>query len=103
MPGGPVATGGGIGANAPKSKLAGILMVCPSYPLLAFLGPFLILLFSLKRLLLLHSVVFSSVMIPVPSLAFSRCQTGFVPLATLFPSHLASPMATVSRPLSGLL
>ncbi|KAH9978328.1 MFS monosaccharide transporter [Russula compacta] len=26
MPGGPVATGGGIGANAPKSKLAGILM-----------------------------------------------------------------------------
>ncbi|KZT27740.1 MFS monosaccharide transporter [Neolentinus lepideus HHB14362 ss-1] len=26
MPGGPIATGGGIGANAPKSKLAGILM-----------------------------------------------------------------------------
>ncbi|KAI0246702.1 MFS monosaccharide transporter [Lactifluus subvellereus] len=26
MPGGPVAAGGGIGANAPKSKLAGILM-----------------------------------------------------------------------------
>ena len=31
MPGGPVAVGGGIniGANAPKSKLAGILMVRP--------------------------------------------------------------------------
>jgi SP family sugar:H+ symporter-like MFS transporter len=32
MPGGPVAVGGGIGANAPKSKLAGIFMVCPFYP-----------------------------------------------------------------------
>ena len=32
MPGGPVAAGGGIGANAPKSKYAGILMVCPFYP-----------------------------------------------------------------------
>jgi len=32
MPGGPVATGGGIGAKAPKSKYAGILMVCPIYP-----------------------------------------------------------------------
>ena len=30
MPGGPVAAGGGIGANAPKSKFAGILMVRPS-------------------------------------------------------------------------
>ncbi len=29
MPGGPVAAGGGIGANAPKSKLAGIFMVSP--------------------------------------------------------------------------
>jgi SP family sugar:H+ symporter-like MFS transporter len=29
MPGGPVAAGGGIGANAPKSKLAGIFMVRP--------------------------------------------------------------------------
>jgi MFS transporter, SP family, sugar:H+ symporter len=28
MPGGPVAVGGGIGANVPKSKLAGIFMVC---------------------------------------------------------------------------
>ena len=26
MPGGPVAAGGGVGANAPKNKLAGILM-----------------------------------------------------------------------------
>jgi SP family sugar:H+ symporter-like MFS transporter len=26
MPGGPVSTGGGIGANAPKNKWAGILM-----------------------------------------------------------------------------
>jgi hypothetical protein len=34
MPG-PVAMGGGIGANAPKSKFTGILMVRPSslYPL----------------------------------------------------------------------
>jgi len=29
MPGGPVAAGGGIGANAPKNKLAGIFMVSP--------------------------------------------------------------------------
>jgi MFS transporter, SP family, sugar:H+ symporter len=29
MPGGPVAVGGGIGANAPKSKVTGILMVRP--------------------------------------------------------------------------
>jgi MFS transporter, SP family, sugar:H+ symporter len=29
MPGGPVAAGGGIGANAPRSKLAGIFMVRP--------------------------------------------------------------------------
>ncbi|KAI0295354.1 MFS monosaccharide transporter [Multifurca ochricompacta] len=28
MPGGPVSAGGGVGANAPKSKLAGILMTC---------------------------------------------------------------------------
>ena len=48
MPGGPVATGGGIGANAPKSKLAGILMVCPSYPLLAFL-PFSSFCFPQKK------------------------------------------------------
>ena len=27
MPGGPAASGPGLGANAPKSKLAGILMV----------------------------------------------------------------------------
>jgi SP family sugar:H+ symporter-like MFS transporter len=27
MAGGPAVTGGGIGANAPKSKFAGILMV----------------------------------------------------------------------------
>jgi len=27
MPGGPIAAGGGIGANAPKSKIAGVLMV----------------------------------------------------------------------------
>jgi len=32
MPGGPVATGGGIGANTPKTKLAGIVMVCPFSP-----------------------------------------------------------------------
>jgi hypothetical protein len=29
MPGGPVATGGGIGANAPKNKLTGVVMVRP--------------------------------------------------------------------------
>ena len=46
MPGGPVATGGGIGANAPKSKLAGILMVCPLYPTL--FSPSLISLFFPK-------------------------------------------------------
>ena len=27
MPGGPIAAGGGIGANAPKNKLAGVFMV----------------------------------------------------------------------------
>ena len=27
MPGGPVATGGGIGANAPKNKMTGVVMV----------------------------------------------------------------------------
>ena len=32
MPGGPVAAGGGIGANAPKNKLAGVFMVCPFLP-----------------------------------------------------------------------
>jgi hypothetical protein len=32
MPGGPVAAGGGIGANAPKNKLAGVFMVCPFPP-----------------------------------------------------------------------
>jgi MFS transporter, SP family, sugar:H+ symporter len=37
MPGGPVAVGGGIGANAPKSKFSGILMVCPLYPALVSL------------------------------------------------------------------
>ena len=30
MPGGPAAAGYGIGANAPKNKLAGILMVRPT-------------------------------------------------------------------------
>jgi hypothetical protein len=34
MPGGPVAAGDGIGANAPKSKLAGVFMVGPFYPAL---------------------------------------------------------------------
>jgi hypothetical protein len=29
MPGGPVAAGGGIGANAPKNKLTGVVMVRP--------------------------------------------------------------------------
>ena len=29
MPGGPIAAGGGIGANAPKNKLAGVFMVSP--------------------------------------------------------------------------
>ena len=100
MPGGPAAIGAGIGANAPKNKLAGILMVCPFYPALA--SPSLILLRSHKRPVLLRSVVFSSVMTPVPSLAFNRCQTGFALLVTLFPSHPPSPMATVSRPLRGL-
>ena len=32
MPGGPVAAGDGIGANAPKSKLAGVFMVGLFYP-----------------------------------------------------------------------
>jgi MFS transporter, SP family, sugar:H+ symporter len=41
MPGGPVAVGGGIGVNAPKNKMAGIVMVRPIHrahfaPLLKF-------------------------------------------------------------------
>lgn len=41
MPGGPVDIGGGIGANAPKSKIAGILMVgvISSYSPIPFLTP----------------------------------------------------------------
>ncbi len=33
MPGGPVAAGPGIGANAPKNKLTGVVMVRPFHPI----------------------------------------------------------------------
>jgi len=55
-----------------------------------------------QRLLSLHSVVSSSVMIPVPSLVFSRCQTGLKRSAIQFQSQKPSPMATASHPLRGL-
>ena len=48
MPGGPVATGGGIGANGSKSKLAGIFMVSFFFHRAHFAAPFLIL-FSQDR------------------------------------------------------
>ena len=100
MPGGPVAMDGGIGANAPKSKFAGILMVRPSHP--AHFAPPLMLFFSLlSRPLSPHSVVSYSVMIPEPYPVFSRCLTGFVPLVTPFPSRRSSPTATAFHHLKG--
>ena len=98
MPGGPVATGGGIGANAPKNKFTGVLMVRPFPPCsLPFPHTFPLL----SRPPSPHSVVSYLVMILVPSLAFSRCLTGFVPLVTPFPSPQPSLMATASRHLKG--
>ena len=100
MPGGPIAAGGGIGANAPKNKLAGVFMVSPFrrahfVPQLMFFPP------SPSRPLSPHSVASYLVMILVPSLAFSRCLTGFVPLVTPSPSPRPSLMATASRQLKG--
>ena len=98
MPGGPVAVGGGIGANAPKSKFAGIFMVRFFHRV--HFAPHLILYFSfslLSRPLSPHSAASYLAMIPVPSLAFSRCLIGFVPLVTPFLSPQPSPMAMASH------
>jgi hypothetical protein len=99
MPGGPVALGGGIGANAPKSKLAGIFMVRPFRR--AHFAPPLMPFFHFSRPLSPHSVASYLVMILVPSPAFSKCLTGFVPLVTPFPSPQPSLMATASHHLKG--
>src|SRR6267154_4706270 len=99
MPGGPVAAGGGIGANAPKSKLAGIFMVRPFHR--AHFPPLILFFSLLSRPLSPHSVASYLVMTPVPSPAFSRCLTGFVPLVTLFPSPQPSLTATVYHPRKG--
>ena len=95
MPGGPVAAGGGSGLNAPKNKLAGIVMVRPFYRA-RFVSP-LMLFLLLSRPLSPHSVASYLAMILVPSPAFSRCLTGFVPLVTPFPSPQPSLMATASH------
>ena len=99
MPG-PIATGGGIGANAPKNKLTGVVMVRPFPPcsLRSPSHPFFPL---LSRPLSPHSVASYLVMILVPSPVFSRCLTGFVPLVTPFPSRRSSPTATAFHHLKG--
>ena len=89
--------GGGIGANAPKSKIAGVLMVGAlvlfSSVLLSHLH---------QRPVSLHLEESSSAMIPVPSLVSSRCQTGLKLLATAFLSPRSSPMAMESLLLKDL-
>ena len=96
MPGGPVDMSGGIGANAPKSKIAGILMVgvIASYSSLRILHLH-------KRPVLPHLEESSTDMILVPSLVSSRCRTGLKLLATVFLSHRPSPTAMASLPLKG--
>jgi hypothetical protein len=100
MPGGPVTAGGGIGLNAPKNKLAGIVMVRPFHRVLTSPPP-LMLFLLLSRPLSPHSVASYLVMILVPSPVFSRCLTGFAPLVTAFPSPQPSLMATASHQVKG--
>jgi hypothetical protein len=97
MPGGPVTVGG---ARASKTKPAGIAMVCPFHG--AFVPPSLIPSFCPKRLLLLRSEVFSTVMTLVPSAVFNKCPTGSVPLVTPCLSLPPSLMDTASHLLRGL-
>ena len=99
MPG-PVATGGGIGANAPKNKLTGVVMVRP-FPPCSLRSPSHPFFSLLSRPLSPHSVASYLVMILAPSPAFSRCPTGFVPLVTPFPSPQPSLMAMASHQLKG--
>ena len=89
--------GAGIGANAPKNKLAGVLMVGA----LVLLRPPDLFSHLHYRPVSLHLEESCSVMIPVPSLVSSRCPTGFALLVTLLLSHRPFLTASASLPLKG--